>query len=87
MKAQQAGFSFYGVTRKLIPDVLQMVQEVKVTMVRETPAQRCKLDAPELAFQFWRDTIATAPGLRRAEGTLGRFPPRHALPDYQLQSG
>jgi DNA repair protein RadC len=61
MIAKQTGFSFYGVASKPIPGELRYVEEVKVCMVRETPTLRAKLDSPELAYEFWKNTVATAP--------------------------
>lgn len=61
MKTAQAGFSFYGASVTPIPGKLQYVEEVRVSMIRETPTPQAKLDSPELAYEFWRSTIAESP--------------------------
>jgi DNA repair protein RadC len=37
------------------------IRQIKVTTVMEQPATDAKTDAPEVAAQFWRDTIAQTP--------------------------
>jgi DNA repair protein RadC len=70
MKSKQAGFSFYGVMAKPVPGELRYVEEVKVSMVRETPTPQAKLDSPELSYEFWKNTVASAPWFDEAKETL-----------------